>query len=515
MKLETLLNEIGVTHLPAGGAARVTGVRYDSRQVAPDELFVAITGLTVDGHDYLTDAAKKGACLAVVERKISNPPLPVVQVADTRKTLADLACVFYEHPTQALTLVGITGTNGKTTTAWQVESLLQAAGYTPALFGTVETRLNGMPLSTNEGVSARTTPESPDLQALMAHVVRDGASAAVMEVSSHSLSLERVRGCAFDVGVFTNLTPDHLDFHQTMEAYFAAKCRLFENLPAGASVVNMDDIWGKKLAKKLDQPITFGMHSSAMIYPRDLSITRTGVRFRVRAESGEINVASSMVGAHNVYNLLAAVGVGVALGMDHQVIGDGLSCAPPVPGRLEPVEAGQPFSVLVDYAHTPDALERLLEAVRPLVKSKIPANPPLSGKVVPPPDPNATHGRIITVFGCGGDRDTTKRAPMGKAAANGSDQVFITTDNPRSENPETICKAIEKGARSVSGVPVEVVLDRKEAIRQALAAARAGDVVLLAGKGHEAYQIVGDREVPFDDREIARTMLQKMQTGAA
>lgn len=514
MKLETLLNEIGVT-APPGGEVEVAGVRYDSRQVKPGDLFVAITGFATDGHDYLDGAAENGACLALVEREVSNPPLPVVRVADTRKALADLACAFYGHPTQALTLVGITGTNGKTTTAWQVESVLQAADHSTALFGTVETRLDGQPLPTNEGVTARTTPESPDLQALMAHMVRDGASAAVMEVSSHSLSLSRVRGCAFDVGVFTNLTPDHLDFHRTMEAYFEAKCLLFKNLPAGASVVNVDDPWGGKLANRLERPVTFGMRDNAVIYPRDLSITRTGIRFRVRANSGEINVASPMVGAHNVYNLLAAAGVGVALGIDPQVIGDGLSCAPPVPGRLEPVETEQPFSVLVDYAHTPDALERLLEAVRPMVTSKVPAHPPLSGKVSPPPDPNATHGRIITVFGCGGDRDTTKRAPMGKVAAKGSDQVFITADNPRSEDPAIICKAIEKGARSVGGVPVEVELDREEAIRKALAVARAGDVVLIAGKGHEAYQIVGDREVPFDDRKVARKMLQAMQAGAA
>jgi UDP-N-acetylmuramoyl-L-alanyl-D-glutamate--2,6-diaminopimelate ligase len=515
MRLDHLLTATEVLASEADPALEVTGVAYDSRAVTPGDLFVAIPGLKVDGHDFLSNAATWGAVAAVVERPIPDPPLPLVRVPSSRKALADLACRLHDDPTRVLTLLGVTGTNGKTTTCYLLESILAAAGHVTGLVGTVETRLRGVPLDAPEAVAARTTPEAPDLQALFARMVRDGATAAVMEVSSHALALERVRGCAFDVAVFTNLTPDHLDFHATMERYFAAKRRLFTEYAPGAAAINVDDAWGRRLAADVPGAVTFGVGDGAegpppKVRPTDLTVDADGIRFAVLHEHGEVDVVSPLAGTHNVYNLLSAVAAALALGLPAEAIGQGLAAAPPVPGRLERVEAGQDFTVLVDYAHTPDALERVLAAVRPLVRTGAPAPPPMSGVHGAAPQaarPETAPGRLITVVGCGGDRDATKRGPMGAVAAKGSDRVFFTADNPRSESPDTICAVMAEGAKNAGGAPCTVIVDREEAIARALSEARAGDVVLLAGKGHERVQVLADRTIPFDDRDVARRLL--------
>jgi UDP-N-acetylmuramoyl-L-alanyl-D-glutamate--2,6-diaminopimelate ligase len=515
MRLDLLLDATEVLASEADPALEVAAVAYDSRAVAPGDLFVAVPGLKADGHDFVGNAAARGAVAAVVERDVPGPPLPLVRVSSARKALGDLACRRYDEPTRVLTLVGVTGTNGKTTTCYLLESILTAAGHVAGLVGTVEPRLRGQRMEAPEAVAARTTPEAPDLQALFARMVRDGATAAAMEVSSHALALERVRGCAFDAAVFTNLTPDHLDFHATMERYFAAKRRLFTEYAPGAAAINVDDPWGRRLAADVPGAVTFGVEGQPegpppKVRPTDLAVDADGIRFVVLHEHGEVAVVSSLVGTHNVYNLLGAVAAGLALGLKSDAIGRGLAAASPVPGRLERVEAGQDFTVLVDYAHTPDALERVLAAVRPLVRAGAPPAPPLTGPhgaaAPQPARAGALPGRLITVIGCGGDRDRTKRAPMGAAAVKGSDRVFFTADNPRSESPEAICAAMAQGARGAAS-RFTVVVDREAAIRAALSEARAGDVVLLAGKGHEKVQILADRAIPFDDREVARRLL--------
>jgi UDP-N-acetylmuramoyl-L-alanyl-D-glutamate--2,6-diaminopimelate ligase len=514
MRLDTLLAELAVIEASGPLPDAVSGIAHDSRRVAPGDLFVAVSGFTADGHRFLADAAARGAVAAVVERAVPDAPLPTVRVASSRAALARLACRFFERPTEVLTMVGVTGTNGKTTTCFQVESVLAAAGHVTGLLGTVETRLGGVALEAPEAAAARTTPEAPDVQGLLARMVRDGATAAVMEVSSHALALERTAGSAFDVAVFTNLTPDHLDFHPTMEDYFAAKRRLFTEYAPGRAVINVDDPWGRRLAREVPDALTYGLAADPSappprLRPADLRCDADGVRFVVPGPPGDVAVESRLAGTHNVYNLLAAVGTGLALGLSPKDIGHGLVTARPVPGRLERVEAGQPFTVLVDYAHTPDAVERLLEAVRPLVQTGAPPDPPLSRRgVAPARTAAAAPGRILIVVGAGGDRDPTKRGPMGAAAARGADRVYITSDNPRSESPEAICEAVAAGARKAGGAHCEVVVDREEAIRRALAEARPGDVVLLAGKGHETTQVIGDRAIPFDDRAVARRLLE-------
>jgi UDP-N-acetylmuramoyl-L-alanyl-D-glutamate--2,6-diaminopimelate ligase len=509
MTPDQLLKGAGFNLPPLNLPGPVANVTHDSRRVIEGAVFVAIRGEHADGHDFLNNAAAAGAALAVVELPVKDAPLPTVTVADTRRALADLSCALYDHPSQVLNLVGITGTNGKTTTAYLVESILAAAGHHTALLGTVDTRLDGEPLATVPGVTARTTPEAPDLQALLARMVRDGASAGVMEVSSHALALERVRGCHFDVAVFTNLTQDHLDFHGTMDSYFEAKCRLFERLCPRAAVINLDDPWGRKLAERLDRPVSFGMDAThnPRLQPKNLAITPQGIRFTLSTSQGDITVESDLLGEYNVYNLLAAAGVGNALGLPIEAIETGLAECPPVPGRMERIDAGQDFAVVVDYAHTADALGRLLTALRPLVAPGVP-RPKLSGKGPVPEPTGPKPGRLIVVFGCGGDRDHGKRAPMGKIACEQADMAIFTADNPRSEDPQNICQQIATGADTVDGADYRIIVDRHAAIAAAIAAAKPGDLVAIAGKGHEDTQFIGNKKLPFDDRRVAEQILQ-------
>ncbi len=485
--LEALADKTVLGTLPAG----VSGLSYDSRKVSPGECFVAVAGFKQDGRRFIPDALSRGAGLIVLEGDdpLAGGATARVLVPSARAALARLADTYWGHPSRALILVGITGTNGKTTTSFLVEALLRAAGHRTGLIGTIQYRVGDQAVD-----ASQTTPEALELQALLARMRDGGVTAAAMEVSSHALALDRVAGTEFDVAVFTNLTQDHLDFHGTLGAYHRAKRRLFETLAAGAkarraAVVNVDDPAGSRMVEGLSLPVLrFAIHASAEIRPRRFTSGADGIRMAVDTPAGPLEIASPLVGEHNVMNLLGAVGVGVALGIPLATVSAALGAVAAVPGRFERVEAGQPFLVVVDYAHTPDALERVLGTARKLV----PAG-----------------GRLATVFGCGGDRDRGKRPIMGEIAARLADRVWVTSDNPRTERPEAIVDEVLAGVARVAGSAGRYAADpdRRAAIRGALAWARAGDVVVIAGKGHETYQIIGTNVLPFDDRAVAREFL--------
>ena len=469
--------------------ATVSGVAHDSRAVKPGDLFVAVPGLRQDGRRYVEDALARGAAAVVLEGPdlLEGKAVPRVLVPSSREALARLADAYFGHPSGALTVVGITGTNGKTTTSYLVDALLSARGQRTGLIGTVQYRIGAEVIS-----AGQTTPEAVELQSLLRRMVNAGVTAVAMEVSSHGLALSRVDGIDFDVAVFTNLTQDHLDFHGTMDAYREAKRRLFVLLAAGPkpgrAVVSADDPSGVSMVAGLPLPtLTYGIRARADVRPTRWSSGAEGIRMSVRTPAGQMDIASPLVGEHNVMNLLAAAGVGVALGIAPDAIGGALGSVGSVPGRFERVEAGQPFLVIVDYAHTPDALERTLETAQKL---------------------RAPGGRLGVVFGCGGDRDRGKRPLMGEIAARLGDHIWITSDNPRTESPEAIIADIVAG---IPGGPAldrhETLPDRKSAIQGALAWARAGDIVVIAGKGHEIYQVIGSEVLPFDDRAQALAAL--------
>lgn len=490
----------------------VRGLAYDSRRVCPGDLFVALRGAVTDGHDYLAQARALGAVAFVVETAPANDvagDLPVVVVPDARRALAPLAARFYGDPASELRLVGVTGTNGKTSTTYLVESILQRAGARTGLIGTVEIRYAG-----ERQPAVNTTPESLDLQRLLRSMVTLGVEAAVMEVSSHGLELGRVAGCHFAVGAFTNLTQDHLDFHGSMEAYLASKARLFRDhlAPGGAAVVNVDDPAGARL-------VAIARERGAEVWrcSRRAGATRDEAELRVLSartsldgtqarlawpDGAEQDVALPLIGDFNVENLLVACGIAGALGLPRDAIAEGVARCPQVPGRVERVRPSAADAlapgVLVDYAHTPDAVEKLLASVRPLAQGT---------------------GRLIAVFGCGGDRDRRKRPLMAEAVARRADVAIATSDNPRTEDPDAILRDVEEGLRSLARVEPEalgpasgcyaIVRDRREAIERAIAIAGDEDTVVLAGKGHEDYQIVGREKLPFDDRQEARRALDR------
>jgi UDP-N-acetylmuramoyl-L-alanyl-D-glutamate--2,6-diaminopimelate ligase len=484
MNLRDLLTAIRPIALHGDTDREVASLCYDSRQAGPGALFVAIRGFHADGHRFIPEALHQGAAAIVSEEPNPtgsfDPRTPEetawITVADSREALALLATMFYGSPSRSLRLVGITGTNGKTTTAFLLHAILEAGGSTAGLLGTVHYRIGGAIRP-----APHTTPESLDLQRFLSRMVAAGDRSAVMEVSSHALALSRVTGCDFDVAVFTNLTQDHLDFHHTMEEYFDAKLRLFGLLkPAGVAVVNLDDPRGERvIARASGRVMTYGIQHRADLRAEQIRMDLKGISLLVRTPMGDFPVASTLVGQHNVYNLLAAVGAAVGLGISPAQIQNGIAGLRQVPGRFETVEKGQPFTVVVDYAHTEDALSRLLATARGL-----------------------SRGRLLTVFGCGGDRDRGKRPRMGEAAARWSDRVILTSDNPRTEDPLAILREIEPGLQG-SGTPYEVIPDRRRAIARAIALARPDDLVVIAGKGHEDYQIVGTERFPFDDRRVA------------
>jgi UDP-N-acetylmuramoyl-L-alanyl-D-glutamate--2,6-diaminopimelate ligase len=461
---------------PAGDL-EVSHLAYDNRDVRAGTLFFCVPGFTRDGHEFAPRAIADGAVALVVQRPLELG-VPEIRVDSVRAAMAPAAARFYGDPTRQLQVAGVTGTNGKTTTAFLIRSLLEADGRSTGLLGTVKSVIGGL-----EHEVQRTTPEAIDLQRTFRAMIDAGDAACAMEVSSHALELHRADAIHFAVALFTNLTQDHLDFHPTMEAYFAAKRRLFSELTPARSVINVDDPYGRRLAEELEEPITFALDREASYLAQDVRTGIDGSSFTVRTDGeGLIDVRTPLRGRFNVYNALAALAAARALEIPVEVAVAALQIADQVPGRLQPVDEGQEFGVLVDYAHTPDSLQNVLEAARGL-----------------------TEARLHVVFGCGGDRDRAKRPLMGEVAVRLADRVIVTSDNPRSEAPEAIIQEILVG----TGSGVEHDADRREAIAQAIAGAQAGDVVVIAGKGHEQGQeFEAGRKLPFDDVTVAREVLR-------
>ena len=485
MRLAELLARLPGAELHGDPALEIADVACDSRRCSAGSLFVAVRGRVTDGNQFVAAARKKGA-LAVCSEEPPRGEGAWVRVADAREALGTLSAAILGDPALSLELVGVTGTNGKTTTAYLVDAALRAAGETVGLLGTVEYRVGD-----RIAEAVRTTPESSDLQALFREMVDAGCRRAVIEVSSHSLELKRVHGLEFRVAVFTNLTRDHLDFHGDMDAYFAAKRLLFERhlRPDGHAIVNLDDDRAGEIVRaSRGRAWTYSLADpGADLLAEDVRLSLEGTRFRARTPKGPLEIESALVGSFNVQNCLAALGAGLALGLAPEAAARGIASLRGVPGRMERVVAGQDFTVLVDYAHTDDALKNLLETVRGLKPR-----------------------RVVTVFGCGGDRDRTKRPLMGAVASRLSDVVILTSDNPRSEPPEAILEEIRRGIPPARAADTLVVPDRRDAIARALEMGGEGVVVVIAGKGHEPCQVLRDRSVPFDDRQVARDALARL-----
>lgn len=463
--LAALVQAVGAGVVHGDPDAVVHSITHDSRAVRPGSMFCCVRGAHVDGHSFAEAAVAAGASALLVDHLLSVPCAQLV-VDDTQQAIGPVSAAVFGRPSDSLTMVGVTGTNGKTTTTSLIASVLEAAGTRTGVIGTL--------------TGAHTTPEAPDLQARLATFRDSGTSAVAMEVSSHALALHRVDGIHFEVGVFTNLGHDHLDLHGSIERYFAAKARLFERGRCATAVVNVDDVHGRLLADAIDVPVaTF---SSADV--DEVEVTAVRHRYRWRGVTIEVG----MGGAFNVMNSLAAATACAALGVEPATIAAGLAAASPVPGRFEPIECGQSFDVVVDYAHTPDGLEAVLTAARAVAR-----------------------GRVIVVFGCGGDRDRAKRPAMGAVAANLSELMVVTSDNPRSEDPAAIIGDIVQGVPVDGACLVEVEPDRRIALRRAFAHAAPGDLVVIAGKGHETTQTIGAQVLPFDDRLVARDELRGMR----
>jgi UDP-N-acetylmuramoyl-L-alanyl-D-glutamate--2,6-diaminopimelate ligase len=455
----------------------VRDLAYDARAVTPGALFFCVRGERADGHDFSAQAVQQGAVALVVERELPGEQVPQLVVPDSRAAMAVAADAFFGEPTRELEVAGVTGTNGKTTTAFLLHSILEAAGRRPGLLGTIESRVGGQVRPV-----VRTTPEAIDLQRTFREMLDAGDRSVALEASSHASTLRRLDRVRFDALVFTNLTQDHLDFHGTMEDYYAAKRRLFTSAAPPPAAVNVGDPWGRQLADGLREAqraplITFGLSPDAEIRPEELVLDVSGIRFRAAG----IDVETSLRGRFNVENVLGAIAAGILLDIDEEELAAGVAALPGVPGRFEAVDEGQPFPVLVDYAHTPDSLDNVLRTARDL-----------------------SEGRVLVVFGAGGDRDRGKRPLMGRVAVELADVVVVTSDNPRSEEPLAIIQDVLQGA----GTDVEIDPDRRSAIARAVSLAEPGDVVVIAGKGHEQGQEVAGARHPFDDREVAREALR-------
>ena len=485
MRLSELAASVPGSRLE-GGDPEIRGLAYDSRRTRPGDLFLCVRGFREDGLRYLPQARAAGAVDAVIEAGTTGVDLPALAVPSVRAAMPALAGAFYRRPSRELQLVGVTGTNGKTTIAWLVHALCARAGWRAGLLGTLGARIGD---ETLEG--ERTTPEAPDLQRLLRRMVDAGCRVAAMEVSSHALALDRPRGCEFDVAVLSNVTQDHLDFHGDMDAYAAAKSALFEQYPRESAksftaVLNGDDAVGRRLAGAArGAVVTYGIEQHADWQASDVEATLAGLEFTLRHPEGEDRLRLRLGGRFNVYNALAAAATAVALGLPWADVRAGLEAATGVPGRFEIIDAGQDFTVIVDYEHTPDGLENVLRAARAL-------------------QPSA----LTVVFGCGGDRDRGKRPQMGRLAAELADRVLVTSDNPRSEDPEAIIGEILAGIPAGWRDRVRTVPDRRQAIETAIAEAESAALVLIAGKGHEDYQLLGERTIHFDDREVAREALR-------
>jgi UDP-N-acetylmuramoyl-L-alanyl-D-glutamate--2,6-diaminopimelate ligase len=498
LKLSELLRHARAVRVTGQVDAEVQDLRHDSRAVRPGDLFFALPGSKTDGNRHARQAVAAGAVAVVSE--LEPPPAPVslpaawIQVEDVALAMGRVADDFFAHPSGALTVVGVTGTNGKTTTTYFLESIVRAAGGRPGVVGTVDYRLGGRAIA----AAPNTTPVSLELQRLLARFRDAGATLAALEVSSHALALKRVEEISFDAAVFTNLASDHLDFHQTREGYLEAKCRLFELLtrpgtakPRRLAVINSDDPAARAVRRAAagSEIVLYGLQAGAQVVAADLKLDARGTRFDIIRGDRRLPARICLPAPYNVSNALAAAAAALALGFPEDAVLQGLSALERVPGRLEPVEAGQDFTVLVDYAHTAMAVETVIEHL-----ARVP------------------HRRLITVFGCGGDRDRSKRGPMGLAACGRSDLAVVTSDNPRSEDPLAIISDIEAGLRTAGLKNYKIEPDRGRAIALAVGMAGPGDIVLIAGKGHEAVQILKDRAVAFDDREAAREALRALNS---
>jgi UDP-N-acetylmuramoyl-L-alanyl-D-glutamate--2,6-diaminopimelate ligase len=511
MKLGELLQAGDVEETQGNIERAVAGLAYDSRRVKPGFVFFAVPGTKTDGHEYIADALSRGAAALVVERPVAHRgEAATIRVRNVRRAMGNWAARFYDYPSRGTKVAGVTGTNGKTTVTYILESMFRAAGMATGVVGTVNYRYRDCALP-----APHTTPESLDLHGLLAEMARAGVEAVAMEVSSHALELERVRGIDFDVAIFTNLTRDHLDFHADMEHYFLSKSKFFTDyLPASvkgkkSAVIHGGDAKGRELLEKVAalgvHVVSYGHDANWDVHPIDVHGDLAGLKGKIQIGGRPVAFSSPLIGSTNLENILAAAAAAFALGIEPDAIARGIGALKSVPGRLEKIENGRGVTVLVDYAHTPDALERALKLLKPL-----------------------TPGRLVAVFGCGGDRDRGKRPLMGEAAARLADIAVLTSDNPRTEDPLKILEEVETGAKKSGAKKIStasetrnpkletgfylVEPDRRAAIRLALERARRGDLVLLAGKGHEDYQILGTQKIHFDDREVAREELERLST---
>jgi UDP-N-acetylmuramoyl-L-alanyl-D-glutamate--2,6-diaminopimelate ligase len=494
--ISSLEGQVAILERREGLDRPVAAVTDDSRAVTAGSLFVAVQGERVDGHAFVSQAVQAGAVAIVTQGSVEAESTPLVRVADTRKALGLIASRFYGDPSAQLQMIGVTGTNGKTTTTYLCKALLEGIGRRVGLIGTVAYQIGSETIS-----ASHTTPGALELQGLLTKMRGAGLNSVVMEVSSHALAMDRTVGCEYDVAVFTNLTQDHLDYHGTMEEYFHAKMRLFTGLGIGKktgqrAIVNMDDPYGSKIRAACRVPVWgYAVNSRAELKAEQVRLSMSGTTFAAATPAGSFTVESRLVGEHNVYNLLGAIGVALHAGATCDQVRESVAEVTNVPGRFERVSAGQDFTVVVDYAHTEDALIRLLTAAQALKTD-----------------------RIITLFGCGGDRDRGKRPKMGRAAVEQSDVVVLTSDNPRTEDPMAILREVEAGVREAlqrrGHVEYHLVPDRREAIGVAVRLARTGDILLIAGKGHEDYQIIGTKKFHFDDREVAREAIQHLRNCA-
>jgi UDP-N-acetylmuramoyl-L-alanyl-D-glutamate--2,6-diaminopimelate ligase len=482
MKLEEIVKRVKPLAVVGPLDQEITGIAYDSRRVMPGHLFVAMRGERTDGHRFVESAIARGATAIVLERDAGfNPRATRIRVKDARRSMAQVSAQFYNHPSQQLKVIGVTGTNGKTTTAFMVQAIMETAGISCGLLGTVQYQIGERVIP-----ASRTTPESVDIQDMMSQMLRTGCGGVSMEVSSHAIEQLRVEEVDFDVAIFTNLSQDHLDYHGTMEEYFESKARLFSVLGTGRkpgrAVVNADNAYGRELIERLGGDhavVTYGVKSAAVIRAGDVRVSTEGSYFVVHTPQGSIPMSLPLIGRYNVSNALAAISAAQIIGIDLQTAEAALARLRPVPGRVERVEIPEDFKVFVDYAHTADALRNVLVTVAELTK-----------------------GRLIVVFGCGGDRDKGKRRAMGQAACELADFSIITTDNPRTEDPQEIVKQVEEGFLAMNGNHHQMIADRREAIERALDLARPDDAVVIAGKGHETYQEFADTVVPFNDRQV-------------
>lgn len=474
MKLSDLVKNAGlISELTAD--VEINNFVFDSRKVEKGDLYICLVGLKSDGHDFAAQVEKAGAAAIVCERTLDGITIPQVVVESTRKAMSVIAANYYNNPADKLSVIGVTGTNGKTTVTNLVKEILDRAGHTTGLIGTAQNIIGDKAYEAN-----MTTPDPMELQKLYADMVDAGCDSVIMEVSSHSLYLDKLYGINFKVGAFTNLTQDHLDFHKTMDAYFDAKCKLFDI--SENAVVNSDDSYGKKLAERIDC-ISYGCGEGSSIKAENPQFSADGVKFDLIYNGNTYPIDLSIPGEFSVYNAMTAFGVCVAAGLSPEAAAEGLCCAKGVKGRVEVVPTGKDFTILIDYAHTPDALENVLKTVKGFAK-----------------------GRVVAVFGCGGDRDKTKRPIMGSIAAKCADVCIVTSDNPRTEDPDAIIADILEGMKGNEDKTVKVTL-REEAIKYAIDHAQKDDVVVLAGKGHETYQVFKDETIHFDEREVVRKYL--------